>query len=184
MQKCQNASRRQRDFPRDRRRNGVPRFVVRSAISPIDSMYLVVNISLRTSKKGLGRVIMSRIQLFLCVGALLALPCFGLANNLSDNPPQRSVQALSFDLEDRGQARGFETVFGASAPADLSAAPEDDEYGIYERFADQIEDMLAAGKAVDPASDRLSWAVMLIAFAGMTAAASGRRRARRATISI
>jgi hypothetical protein len=127
---------------------------------------------------------MSRIPLFLCGGALLALPGLGLADSLGDNPPHHSVQALSFDLGDQAQTRGFETVFRASGPADLSAPPEDDEYGIYERFADQIEDILAAGKAVDPASDRLSWAIMLIAFAGMTAAASGRRRARRATISI
>jgi hypothetical protein len=30
----------------------------------------------------------------------------------------------------------------------------------------------------------MSWAILLIAFAGMTAAASARRRPRRATISI
>jgi hypothetical protein len=35
--------------------------------------------------------------------------------------------------------------------------------GIYDRFADQIETLLAATGPVDPASDRMSWAILLIA---------------------
>jgi hypothetical protein len=128
---------------------------------------------------------MGRVHLSLwAAGALLALPGFGWANSLGDNPRHLSFQAFSFDLGGQAQARGVDLGFGASGPANLSATTEEDEDGNYDRFADQIEDILASGKAVDPASDRLSWAILLIAFAGMTAAASGRRRARRATISI
>ena len=44
--------------------------------------------------------------------------------------------------------------------------------------------VLAASKPVDPASDRSKWMILLIAFAGLTAATSGPRRARRATLPI
>ena len=97
---------------------------------------------------------MGRILLSLCAaGALLVLPGFGWANSVGDSPRQRPVQAFSFDLGDQAQTRDL--GFGASGPADLSVTTEDDEAGIYDRFADQIEDILGAGKAVDPASDRL-----------------------------
>src|SRR5271166_2390089 len=101
-----------------------------------------------------GRDLMSRIYLALCAaGALLVLTGFGWANSVGDTPLQRPVQAFSFDLGDQAQTRDL--GFGGSGPADLPVTPEDDEAGVYDRFADQIEDILAAGKAVDPASDRL-----------------------------
>ncbi|MBV8439572.1 MAG: hypothetical protein JO312_03235 [Hyphomicrobiales bacterium] len=122
---------------------------------------------------------MSRMHLALCAaGALLMLTGFGWANSVGDTPWQRPLQVFSFDFGDQAQAGDL--GFGASGPADLSATTEEDEDGIYDRFADQIGDILA----VEPASDRFSWAILLIAFAGMTAAASGRRRPRRTTISI
>jgi hypothetical protein len=128
---------------------------------------------------------MGRKHLSLCVsGALLVLTGFAWANSLDGKPAEPSVQSFSLNLGDQALAQGVEPEFGALGPADLSAAAEDDEDSIYDRFADQIEDIFAAGKAVDPAADRMSWAILLIAFAGMTAAASGRRRARIATISI
>jgi hypothetical protein len=128
---------------------------------------------------------MSRTPLSLCAaGALLVLTGLGWAKSLGDNPPQRPVHAFSFDLRDQAGAGAVELGFGASGAANLSPTTEDDEAGVYDRFADHIEDILAAGEAVDPAPDRFSWAILLIAFAGMTAAASGRRRPRRATISI
>ena len=127
---------------------------------------------------------MSRVHLSLCAaGALLALSGFGWANSPGDNAPQSSIPAFSFNLGDQAELRGVEPQFGATGPADLSA-PADDEDGVYDRFEDQIETLLAAGQAVKPPPDRFKWAILLIAFAGMTAAASGRPRARRATISI
>jgi hypothetical protein len=114
-------------------------------------------------------------SLSLCAaGAMLVMPTFAWANSLSGNPAGSSIQASSY----------IESELGAIDPADLSATTEDYGDGIYDRFADQIETLLAPIGPVDPTSDRMSWAILVIAFAGMTAAASGRRSARRATISI
>ena len=124
-------------------------------------------------------------SLSLCAaGAMLVLPTFSGANSLSGNPAQPSVQVLSYSLGDQARTLGIESELGAIDPGDLSATTEDYGDGIYDRFADQIETLLAPSGPVDPASDRMSWAILLIAFAGMTAAASARRRPRRATISI
>ena len=112
------------------------------------------------------------------------LPAFAWALGLGGKPVEPSVHAFFLKMGDQALAQGVEPEFDAVGPADLSATAEEDEDSIYDRFADQIEDIFAAGKAVDPAPDRLNWAILLIAFAGMTAAASGRRRPRRATISI
>jgi hypothetical protein len=113
-------------------------------------------------------------SLSLCAaGAMLVLPTFAWANSLG-NPAGPSIQAFSY----------IESELGAIDPADLSATTEDYGDGIYDRFADQIETLLAPIGPVDPTSDRMSWAILVIAFAGMTTAASGRRSARRATISI
>jgi len=126
-----------------------------------------------------------KLSLSLCVaGALLVLPAFAWANSLSSNPAEPSVQALSYSLGDQAQTLDAESEFGAIDPTDLSATTEDYEDGVHDRFADQFETILAPIRPVDPASDRMSWAILLIAFAGMTAATLGRRRARRATISI
>jgi hypothetical protein len=126
-----------------------------------------------------------KLSLSLCAaGVLLVLPAFVWANSLSINPAELSVQALSYSLGDQAETLHSEPEFGAIDPTDLSATTEDYEDGIYDRFADQIETLLAPIGPVDPASDRMSWAILLIAFAGMTAASLGRRRARRATISI
>ena len=69
-------------------------------------------------------------------------------------------------------------VLAARLPA-VVATTEDFENGIY-----QIETVLGPIGTVDPASDRVSWAILMIAFAGMTATASMPRRARRPMISI
>ncbi len=128
---------------------------------------------------------MGRIHLSLCAGvALLMLPAFAWALGLGGKPVEPSVHAFSLKLGDQALAQGVEPEFGALGPADLSATAEDDQDGIYDRFADQIETLLVPSGPVDPGADRMSWAILLIAFAGMTAAASGRRRARIATISI
>ena len=128
---------------------------------------------------------MSRIHVSLWVaGALVALPGCALAIGLARAPAHSSVPALSFDLGDQVELRGVEPQFGATGVADLSAPAEDDEDGFYDRFQDQIGTLLAAGQTVEPTPDRFKWAILLIAFAGMTAAASGRPRARRATITI
>jgi hypothetical protein len=124
-------------------------------------------------------------SLSLCTaGALLVLPGFAWAYSLSGNPAQPSVQAFSYRLGDQAQTPGVEPESGAIDLADLSPTTEDYIGGIYDQFADQIETFLAQIRPVDPASDRMSWAILVIAFAGMTAAASGLRRTRRATISI
>ena len=114
---------------------------------------------------------------------MLVLPTFAWTNSHSGSPAQPSVQVSSYSLGDQAQTPGV-AEFGAIDPADVSATTEDYGDGIYHRFAGQIETLLAPSEPVDPASNRMSWAILLIAFAGMTAAASGRHRARRATISI
>jgi hypothetical protein len=124
-----------------------------------------------------------KLSLSLCAaGALLVLPAFVWANSLSSNPAELSAQALSYSPGDQAETLDAEPEFGAIDLTDLAATTED--YGIYDRFADQIETLLAPIGPVEPASDRMSWAILVIAFAGMTAATLGRRRARRATISI
>jgi hypothetical protein len=126
-----------------------------------------------------------KLSLSLCAaGVLLVLPALAWANSLSSNPAQPSVQAFSYGLGDQAQTLGVEPEFGAIDPTDLSATTADYEDSFYDRFADQIDTLLAPIGHGDPASDRMSWAILVIAFAGMTAAASGRRRAGRATISI
>jgi hypothetical protein len=117
-------------------------------------------------------------------GAMLVLPTFAWTNSLGGSPAQPSVQVSSYSLGDQAQTLGVESELGAIDPGDLSATTEDYGDGIYDRFADQIGTLLAPSGPVDPGSDRMSWAILLIAFAGMTAAASGRRRPRRATISM
>jgi hypothetical protein len=114
---------------------------------------------------------------------MLVLP-FAWTNSLSGHPAEPSVQVFSYSLGDQARTLGIESELGVIDPGDLSATT--DYYGdsIYDQFADQIETLLAPSEPVDPASDRMNWAILLIAFAGMTAAASGRRRPRRATISI
>jgi hypothetical protein len=112
------------------------------------------------------------------------LPAFAWANSLTGNAAEPSIQALPYSLGDQAQTLGVEPEFGAIGPPELAAATEDYEDGIYDRSADQIEALLPPIGTVDPASDRMSWAILLIAFAGMTAATLGRRRARRGTISI
>lgn len=114
---------------------------------------------------------------------LLVLPAFAWADSLGGNPGQPSVRAFSYGLGDQAQIPRAEPKFGAIDPADLSAT-EDYGDGAYDRFADQIEALLAPIGTVDPASDRMSWAILVIAFAGLTAAASSWRRARSAKILI
>ena len=115
---------------------------------------------------------------------LLVLPAFALTNSLGGTPAQPSVQAFSYGLGDPGQTKGVEPEFGAIDPTDLSATTEDYRERIYDRIADQIETLLSPIGPVDPASDRVSWAILVIAFAGLTAAASSWRRARSAKILI
>ncbi len=118
------------------------------------------------------------------VGAMLVLPTFAWANSLSGNPAEPSVLTFSYGLGDQSQTLGVEPEFGATDPGDLSATTEGFEDGIYDRLTDQIETVLAPIGTVDLASDRMSWAILVIAFAGMTAATLGERQARRALISI
>ncbi|MBV8442585.1 MAG: hypothetical protein JO312_18830 [Hyphomicrobiales bacterium] len=126
-----------------------------------------------------------KLRLTSCAaGVLFVLPAFAWANTLAGKAAQPSVQAFSYSLVDQAQTLDVEPEFGAIDPAELSATTEDNEDRIYDRFADQIETVLAPIGPVDPASDRMRWAILVIAFAGMTAAASRRRRSRRATISI
>jgi len=91
------------------------------------------------------------LSLSLCAaGALLVLPAFAWANSLNGNPAQPSVQAFSYSLGDHAQILGIEPEFGAIEPTDLTATTEDYGDGIYDRFADQIETLLAPIRPVDP----------------------------------
>jgi hypothetical protein len=126
-----------------------------------------------------------RPNLSLCAaGAMLVLPTVAWANSLNADRTQPSVQVLSYSLGDQARTPGIKSELGGIDPGGLSATTEDYGDGIYDRFGDQMGTLLAPSGPVDPGSDRMSWAILLIAFAGMTAAASGRRRPLRATISI
>jgi hypothetical protein len=121
----------------------------------------------------------------LCTTCVLAvLPAFAWANSLGENPAQFSVQAFSYGLGDHAGIPGVEPEFGVIDPPDLYATNEDYGDWIYDRFADQFETLLAPTRPIDAASDRMSWAILVIAFAGMTAAASSWRRARRVSLPI
>ncbi len=115
---------------------------------------------------------------------MIVSPTFAWANSLGGSLAEPSVQVSSYSLGDQAQTLGIESELGAIDPGDLSATTEDYGDGIYDRFADQIGTLLAPSGPADAGSDRMSCAILLIAFAGMTAAATGRRRPRRATISI
>jgi len=123
------------------------------------------------------------ILTFSATCVLLVLPALAWANSLGSKVAQPSIRAFSYS-GDLAQTLGVEPEFRAMDPADLSAKTEDYGDGIYHRFADQIETPLTPIGPVDPASDRMSWAILVIAFAGMTAAASSWRRTRRVTIPI
>jgi hypothetical protein len=130
---------------------------------------------------------MSRGRIFLCATAVvLVVPVLVWANGLGGNVAEPHPFAFSYDPGDPARPRGLDFGVGAIAPTDFSAATEggDGEDGFYDRFQDQIETVLAASKPLDPASDRSKWMILLIAFAGLTAATSGPRRARRATLPI
>jgi len=130
---------------------------------------------------------MSRVGLLVgATGALLVLGGFASANGLGGATARSHIHFFSYNLGDQAPTRGDEPQFGAFGPLDLASAIEggDDEDGFYDRFEDQIETVLAARKPVDPASDRSKWMILLIAFAALTAATSGPRRARRATLPI
>jgi hypothetical protein len=122
-----------------------------------------------------------KLSLFLCATvAILVLPALAWANSLRGD----SVQAFFLWPSDQVQSLGIEPAFDRIDPADLSVTTEDYGDGAYDRFTDQIVTHHAPIGAVDPASDQMSWAVLVIAFAGMTAAASSWCPTRRAAISI
>ena len=130
---------------------------------------------------------MSRVRLALCATAVvLVMPVSVWAIGLSGYVAEPHRLAFAYDPGDQARTRGLDLNVGAIGPTDLSATAEggEGEDGFYDRFQDQIETILAASKPVDPASDRSKWMILLIAFAGLTAATSGPRRARRATLSI
>jgi hypothetical protein len=116
--------------------------------------------------------------------ALLVLQASAWANSLSGSPAQPPVRAFAYSLGDQARILSVEPEFGVVDPAELSATTEDYGDGIYDRFADQIEKLLAPIGSVDTESDRMSWAILVIAFAGLTAGASSWRRARSAKILI
>jgi hypothetical protein len=140
-------------------------------------------IDVRQFKFGFGEAPVKPILTLSTTCVLLVLPAFASANSPVSNVAQPSIRAFSYSGH-QVQSLGVEPEFGAMDPADLSATTEDFGDGIYHRFADQIETLLAPIGPVDPTSDRMSWAILVIAFAGLTAAASSWRRARSAKILI
>jgi hypothetical protein len=130
---------------------------------------------------------MSRVRLSLCATAVvLVMPVSVWAIGLGRYAAEPHPLAFAYDPGDQARTRGLDLNVGAIGPADFSAATEggDGEDGFYERFQDQIGTVLSAVKPAEPASDRSKWMILLIAFAGLTAATSGPRRARRPTIPI
>jgi hypothetical protein len=130
---------------------------------------------------------MSRVRLSLCATAVvLVMPVSVWAFGLGGTVAQSHPLAFAYDPGDQAQTRGLDFGVGAIGPTDFSAATEggDGEDGFYERFQDQVATVLSAVKPAEPASDRSKWMILLIAFAGLTAATSGPRRARRPTMPI
>jgi hypothetical protein len=133
-----------------------------------------------------GRENMSRVRLSICATAVvLVMPVSVWAVGLGDYRAQPHPLAFAYDPGNQARTRGLD-LDGAVGPTDPSSTAESGqgEDGFYDRFQNQIDTVLAPTKAVDPASDRSKWMILLIAFAGLTAATSGPRRARRATLSI
>src|SRR5271166_1748809 len=112
-------------------------------------------IDVKSIKLDTGRALVKLSLSFCVAGALLVLPAFAWANSLSSNPAEPSVQAFSYSLGDRAQTLDVEPEFGAIVPTDLSATTVVYGDGIYDRFADQVEALLAPIGPVDPASDRM-----------------------------
>jgi hypothetical protein len=130
---------------------------------------------------------MSRMRLSLCVTAVvLVMPVSVWAIGLGSYVAKPHPLAFSYESADQARARGLDFEVGAIGPADLppDGRRRDGEDAFYDRFQDQIGTALGAGKIVDSGSDRSKWMMLLIAFAGLTAATSGPRRARRATLPI
>ncbi len=130
---------------------------------------------------------MGRVRLILCAAAVvLAMPVSVWAIGLGGAVVEPHPLAFAYDLGDQSRTRGLDLNVGAIGPTELSSTTEsgDGEDGSYDRFQDQFPAVLAARKTVEPASDRSKWMILLIAFAGLTAATSGPRRARRATLPI
>jgi hypothetical protein len=130
---------------------------------------------------------MSRVRLSICATAfVLVMPVSVWAIGLGDYVAKPHPLAFAYDPGDQARTRGPDLAVGVIGPPDLSSTSEsgEGEDGFYDRFQNQIETVLAASKPVDPASDRSKWMILLIAFAGLTAATSGPRRARRATLPI
>lgn len=130
---------------------------------------------------------MGRLRLALCAtGVVLMMPVSVWAIGLGGYVAKPHPLAFAYDQDERAPPHGLDLNIGAIGPTDLSSTAEsgEGEDGFYDRFQDQIGTVLAASNPVDPASDRSKWMILLIAFAGLTAATSGPRRARRATLPI
>jgi hypothetical protein len=130
---------------------------------------------------------MSRVRLALCATAVvLVMPVSVWAIGLGDFVARPHPLAFAYDPGDQALTRDLDFEAGAIGPADLSSTAEsgEGEDGFYDRFQNQVETVLAARKPVDPTSERSKWMILLIGFAGLTAATSGPRRARRATLPI
>jgi hypothetical protein len=119
-------------------------------------------------------------------GVLLLIPAIVLGNGVGENVASPNPRTFSYDPVDQARTRDVDFRVGPIGSTDLAGTTEDaeDEVGFYERFEDQIGSVLAATKPAEPPSDRSKWMIILIAFAGLTAATSGPRRARRSTMPI
>jgi hypothetical protein len=130
---------------------------------------------------------MGRVRLALCAtGVVLMTPFSVWAIGLGGYVAEPHPLAFAYDPGDQARTRGLGFEVGAIGPTDLSATAEsgEGEDGFYDRFQDQVETVLSAVNPAEPASDRSKWMILLIAFAGLTAATSGPRRARRSTTPI
>jgi len=84
-----------------------------------------------------------------------------------------------FDISDVGpQPRGVDAQFFGE-DAQTLAQPEDWD----DRIERQVANLTGVDRAADVDPERSKWAIVLIGFAGLTAALSGRRQARRAVIT-
>jgi hypothetical protein len=129
----------------------------------------------------------NRVRLSICATAVVfAMPVLVWANNVAGPSVGASPQSVSYDPGDYALTRGVDFDIGPIGPTDFSATIEggEDEDGLFEQFQDQVETVLRATAPAHPDSDRSKWMILLIAFAGLTAATLGPRRARRSTMPI
>ena len=130
---------------------------------------------------------MNMVRLSICVTSVVfAMPVLVWANGFGGASIGLYPQSMAYDPGDYARTSGVAFDIGPISRTDISATVEggEDADGLFEQFQDQVETVLNATAPAHPDSDRSKWMILLIGFAGLTAATLGPRRARRSTMPI